>query len=72
MQTVTIKFDLPEDKIEMEEYIRGPVYGIALNDIVLYLRHLYKYQSERVEAMPSTELLEEIRDHVATLLPKDF
>jgi len=72
MQQVTVKFDLPEDKIELEEYLRGPTYGIALSDITNYLRHLYKYDYERVEKLTSMELLEQIRDHISTLLPPDL
>lgn len=71
MTTIIIKFDLPEDRIEMQEYIKGPTYGIALDDITGYLRHLYKYDYERVEKMLPMELLEEIRDHISTLIPPE-
>lgn len=71
MRTVTVKFDLPEDQYEMEEYLRGPAYRAALDETVDYLRQLYKYRSDEVAAMSSLDLLDMIRDHVAKLLPPE-
>lgn len=71
MQTVTLKFDLPEDQYSLNEALNGTLYKQTLEEISDYLRSLYKYRSDEVQAMDPMDLLIMIREHVAELIPKE-
>lgn len=62
---IRIEFNLPEDELQYDDFLKGPYYRAVITDLHAHIRQIHKYGKD---GKPASEDVEEIYRHLCESL----